>query len=47
MDKETGDIYMMFESCELSEVSKFIWKKSYKEITDFSKGIVIKTEGKQ
>ncbi|XP_023684878.1 myomesin-2 isoform X1 [Paramormyrops kingsleyae] len=47
VDKETGDIYMMFESCEVSEVSKFMWKKSYKEITDFSKGIVIKTEGKQ
>ncbi|MFT7805678.1 myomesin-2 [Arapaima gigas] len=45
VDKDTGDLYMLFESCEISEKSKFIWKKSYQEITDFSKGIVIKTEG--
>ncbi|KAG9344369.1 hypothetical protein JZ751_011038 [Albula glossodonta] len=45
VDAETGDIYLSFESCEMSEHSKFIWKKSYKEITDFSKGITIKTEG--
>ncbi|KAJ8359909.1 hypothetical protein SKAU_G00164340, partial [Synaphobranchus kaupii] len=45
VDAETGDIYLSFESCEMSEDSSFIWKKSYEEITDFSKGIVIKTEG--
>uniref|UniRef100_A0A8C9WD81 Myomesin 2 n=1 Tax=Scleropages formosus TaxID=113540 RepID=A0A8C9WD81_SCLFO len=45
VDKETGDLYMLFESCEMSEKSEFIWKKSYQEITDFSKGIVVKTEG--
>ncbi|KAG7462769.1 hypothetical protein MATL_G00188190 [Megalops atlanticus] len=45
VDEETGDIYMSYESCEMSEKSQFIWKKSYQEITDFSKGVVIKTEG--
>ncbi|XP_035256170.1 myomesin-2 [Anguilla anguilla] len=45
VDAETGDIYLSFESCEMSENSSFVWKKSYEEITDFSKGIAIKTEG--
>ncbi|KAJ8383756.1 hypothetical protein AAFF_G00215150 [Aldrovandia affinis] len=45
VDEETGDIYLSFESWEMSEHSEFVWKKSYKEITDFSKGIAIQTEG--
>ncbi|XP_026795200.3 myomesin-2 [Pangasianodon hypophthalmus] len=45
VDKETGDIYLSFESCQITEKSQFVWKKSYEEITDFSKGIVIKTSG--
>ncbi|XP_042277914.1 M-protein, striated muscle [Thunnus maccoyii] len=45
VDKKSGDIVLSFESCQMSEGSHFIWKKDYKEITDFSKGVEIKTEG--
>uniref|UniRef100_A0A8C7MW87 Myomesin 2 n=1 Tax=Oncorhynchus kisutch TaxID=8019 RepID=A0A8C7MW87_ONCKI len=45
VDKESGDIILSFESCQITESSHFVWKKFYKEITDFSKEIVIKTEG--
>lgn len=45
VDEKSGDIVLSFESCQMSESSQFIWKKDYKEITDFSKGIEIKTEG--
>ncbi|XP_010887247.2 myomesin-2 isoform X1 [Esox lucius] len=45
VDEESGDIVLSFESCQITESSRFVWKKFYKEITDFSKGIVIKTEG--
>uniref|UniRef100_A0A3B3D3C5 Myomesin-2-like n=1 Tax=Oryzias melastigma TaxID=30732 RepID=A0A3B3D3C5_ORYME len=45
VDEKTGDIVLSFESCQLSDDSQFLWKKEYKEITDFSKGLVIKTEG--
>lgn len=45
VDKESGDIYLSFESCQIMEKSQFVWKKSYEEITDFSKGIAIKTSG--
>ncbi|KAI2657515.1 Myomesin-2 [Labeo rohita] len=45
VDEESGDIYLSFESCQMKEKSKFAWKKSYQEITDFSKGIVVKTSG--
>lgn len=45
VDKKTGDIVLSFESCMMNQGSQFIWKKDYKEITDFSKGIVVKTEG--
>lgn len=34
VDEETGDIFLSFEACEVSELSKFIWSKSYKEITE-------------
>ncbi|TDH17154.1 hypothetical protein EPR50_G00005620 [Perca flavescens] len=44
VDEKSGDIVLSFESCQLNEGSQFIWKKDYKEITDFSRG-VIKTEG--
>ncbi|XP_062852028.1 myomesin-2 [Trichomycterus rosablanca] len=47
VDQETGDIHLSFESCQMSEHSQFVWKKSYQEITDFSKGITIKTSGSQ
>ncbi|XP_066534969.1 myomesin-2 [Hoplias malabaricus] len=43
--EETGDIYLSFESCQITETSHFVWKKSYEEITDFSKGISVKTSG--
>lgn len=45
VDEKSGDIILSFESCQMNEGSHFIWKKEYKEITDFSKGVVIKTEG--
>uniref|UniRef100_A0A7N8YCT2 Myomesin 2a n=1 Tax=Mastacembelus armatus TaxID=205130 RepID=A0A7N8YCT2_9TELE len=45
VDGKSGDIVLSFESCQINEGSQFIWKKDYKEITDFSKGTVIKTEG--
>uniref|UniRef100_A0A671Q7G1 Myomesin-2-like n=1 Tax=Sinocyclocheilus anshuiensis TaxID=1608454 RepID=A0A671Q7G1_9TELE len=37
VDEETGDIFLNFEACEVSETSKFTWSKSYKEITESSK----------
>uniref|UniRef100_A0A7N6BUI0 Myomesin 2a n=1 Tax=Anabas testudineus TaxID=64144 RepID=A0A7N6BUI0_ANATE len=45
VDKKSGDIVLSFESCQINEGSQFIWKKDYKEITDFSKGVEIKSEG--
>ncbi|XP_073320361.1 myomesin-2 [Pagrus major] len=45
VDEKSGDIVLSFESCQINEGSQFIWKKDYKEITDFSKGVMIKTEG--
>lgn len=45
VEEKSGDIVLSFESCQMNEGSQFIWKKDYKEITDFSKGVVIKTEG--
>ncbi|TNN55141.1 Myomesin-2 [Liparis tanakae] len=45
VDEKSGDIVLSFESCQISEGSQFLWKKDYKEISDFSKGLVIKTEG--
>nr|XP_020471314.1 myomesin-2-like [Monopterus albus] len=45
VDKKSGDIVLSFESCQMNEGSQFIWKKDYVEITDFSKGSEIKTEG--
>ncbi|CAK6954978.1 M-protein%2C striated muscle [Scomber scombrus] len=45
VEEKTGDIVLSFESCQMNEGSHFIWKKDYKEITDFSKGVVIKNEG--
>lgn len=47
VDEKSGDIVLSFESCQINETSQFTWKKNYKEITDFSKGLVIKTEGNQ
>lgn len=45
VDKKTGDIVLSFESCVMNQGSQFIWKKDYEEITDLSKGMVVKTEG--
>jgi len=44
VDEKTGDIVMSFESCQMGVGSQFVWKKNYKEITDFSRSC-IKTEG--
>lgn len=45
VDKKTGDIVLSFESCVMNQGSQFIWKKDYEEMTDFSTGMVVKTEG--
>ncbi|KAF5904978.1 myomesin-2, partial [Clarias magur] len=45
VDTKTGDIYLSFESCQITEKSQFVWKKSYEEITDFSKGLAVTTAG--
>ncbi|XP_061736261.1 M-protein, striated muscle [Nerophis ophidion] len=45
VDEKTGDIVFTFESCQMNAGSQFVWKKDYQEITDFSKGVSIKTEG--
>ncbi|XP_026131164.1 myomesin-2-like [Carassius auratus] len=37
VDEETGDIFLKFEACEVSETSQFTWSKSYKEITESSR----------
>lgn len=45
VDRKTGDIVLSFESCAMTQGSEFIWKKDYEEIRDFSKGVVVRTEG--
>ncbi|XP_052466032.1 M-protein, striated muscle-like isoform X2 [Carassius gibelio] len=37
VDDETGDIFLNFEACDVSETSKFTWSKSYKEINESSR----------
>uniref|UniRef100_A0AAY4DZU4 Myomesin 2a n=1 Tax=Denticeps clupeoides TaxID=299321 RepID=A0AAY4DZU4_9TELE len=32
VDAETGDVYLSFESCQMTENSQFAWQKSYTEI---------------
>jgi len=44
VDEKSGDIVMSFESCQMGVGSTFVWKKNYKEITDFSRSCV-QTEG--
>jgi len=44
VDEKSGDIVFSFESCQMNAGSEFLWKKNYKEITDFS-SIVVHTEG--
>ncbi|XP_041838859.1 myomesin-2 isoform X3 [Melanotaenia boesemani] len=34
VDEETGDVFLSFEACEISETSKFLWSKNYKAIGD-------------
>ncbi|MCJ8737942.1 hypothetical protein PDJAM_G00029800 [Pangasius djambal] len=45
VDEETGDVFLSFEACETSELSKFIWSKSYKEISE-SKRVTASTVGR-
>ncbi|KAG7270925.1 hypothetical protein CRUP_025676 [Coryphaenoides rupestris] len=45
VDEKSGNIVFSFESCQMNAGSEFLWKKNYKEITDFSSGIVVHTEG--
>ncbi|TRY88116.1 hypothetical protein DNTS_031497 [Danionella cerebrum] len=45
VDEETGDIFLNFESCEISETSKFVWSKAYKEIGESSR-VSITTSGR-
>uniref|UniRef100_A0A4W4G4L2 Myomesin 2a n=1 Tax=Electrophorus electricus TaxID=8005 RepID=A0A4W4G4L2_ELEEL len=46
VDEETGDIFLSFEAPEISELSEFIWSKSYKEITDSSR-VKVSTVGRR
>ncbi|XP_028828618.1 myomesin-2 isoform X2 [Denticeps clupeoides] len=46
VDAETGDVFLSFEACEISQTSKFVWSKSYKEITQ-SERVTISTQGRQ
>ncbi|XP_062868657.1 myomesin-2 isoform X1 [Trichomycterus rosablanca] len=46
VDEESGDIFLSFEASEASELSKFTWSKSYKEITD-SKRVTVTSEGRR
>ena len=45
VDEKSGDIVFAFESCQMNVGSEFMWKKNYKEITEFSSSIVVHTEG--
>ncbi|XP_053094314.1 myomesin-2 isoform X4 [Pangasianodon hypophthalmus] len=45
VDEETGDVFLSFEACETSELSNFIWSKSYKEISE-SKRVTASTVGR-
>ncbi|XP_063047448.1 myomesin-2 [Engraulis encrasicolus] len=44
VDENSGDIFLAFESAQCTEKTQFVWKKSYKEITDFT-SISVKTSG--
>uniref|UniRef100_A0A4W5PFC3 Myomesin 2a n=1 Tax=Hucho hucho TaxID=62062 RepID=A0A4W5PFC3_9TELE len=45
VDEDTGDIFLSFEACEISETSDFAWSKNYKEISDCPR-VAIETKGK-
>ncbi|XP_029632878.1 M-protein, striated muscle isoform X7 [Salmo trutta] len=45
VDEDTGDIFLSFEACEISETSNFAWSKNYKEISDCTR-VSIETKGK-
>uniref|UniRef100_A0A3P8ZWF2 Myomesin 2a n=1 Tax=Esox lucius TaxID=8010 RepID=A0A3P8ZWF2_ESOLU len=45
VDEDTGDIFLSLEACEISETSKFVWSKNYKEITDCPR-VTVETKGK-
>ncbi|KAM9491898.1 myomesin-2-like isoform 7-T7 [Salvelinus alpinus] len=45
VDEDTGDIFLSFEACEISETSNFAWSKNYKEISDSTR-VAIETKGK-
>lgn len=46
VDEETGDVFLSFEASEISEHSKFIWSKSYKEITE-SNRVTVSAAGRR
>ncbi|KAJ3594005.1 hypothetical protein NHX12_006337, partial [Muraenolepis orangiensis] len=46
VDEKSGNIVFSFEACQINAGSQVVWKKNYKEITDFSHGIEVHTEGK-
>jgi len=45
VDEETGDIFLSFEACEISETSQFVWSKNYKAVGD-SDRVSISTKGR-
>ncbi|XP_046899432.1 myomesin-2 isoform X3 [Hypomesus transpacificus] len=46
VDEDTGDIFLSFDACEISETSKFVWSKNYKVIGDSTK-VSIATDGRR
>ncbi|KAM6972736.1 myomesin-2 isoform 2-T2 [Aplochiton taeniatus] len=46
VDEDTGDIFLSFDACEISETSKFVWSKNYKPMADSGK-VSITTEGRR
>uniref|UniRef100_A0A8C9VVC2 Myomesin 2a n=1 Tax=Scleropages formosus TaxID=113540 RepID=A0A8C9VVC2_SCLFO len=46
VDEDTGDVYLSFEACDILEISKFVWSRSYKEITDSTRVNVVQ-QGKR
>ncbi|XP_062303875.1 myomesin-2 isoform X3 [Osmerus eperlanus] len=46
VDEDTGDIFLSFDACEISETSKFVWSKNYKAIGD-STEVSIATDGRR
>lgn len=45
VDEETGDVFLSLEACEICEMSKFVWSKNYKLISDCPR-VAVTTKGR-